>query len=121
MAKVKELFETLKSIDGYIGSCVADCESGMTMGIDGGAGIMNMEAAAAGNVEVFKAKRRTMKALGLKDEIEDILITLGHQYHIMRPLKKTPSIFIYVSLDRTKANLGLARHSLSEAEKKFEL
>jgi hypothetical protein len=58
-----------------------------------------------------------MKALNLHDQIEDILITLGRQYHLLRPLATNDALFIYLALDRSRANLALARHMLSAAEK----
>ena len=82
-----------------------------------GGGTLNLELAAAGNTEVIRAKRKTMKTLNLSDPIEDILITLGRQYHLMRPLSTNDALFIYVALDRSRANLALARHALSAAEK----
>lgn len=82
-----------------------------------GNGPLNLEVAAAGNTEVVRAKRKTMKNLGLTDSIEDILITLGKQYHLLRPLSSNDALFIYVALDKAKANLGMARHTLAAVEK----
>lgn len=42
-------------------------------------GPVNLEIAAASNTEVVRAKLKTMKALNLQDNIEDILITLNRQ------------------------------------------
>mgnify|MGYP003598312577 CR=1 FL=1 len=78
---------------------------------------MNMEVAAASNTEVVRSKRKAIKTLGLRDEVEDILITLSKQYHLIRPLRSRPSVFIYVALDRSRANLGLARYTLTESER----
>ena len=92
-------------------------ESGMVLGAVSGDSAFDLEVAAAGNTEVVRAKRRTMRSLGLKDPIEDILITLGRQYHLLRPLHANDEIFLYVALDRQRANLALARLALAAAEK----
>ena len=78
---------------------------------------MNLEVAAAGNTEVVRSKRKTMKALNLNDQIEDMLITLGRQYHLIRPLSTNDALFIYIVLDKQKANLAMARHQLTQIER----
>ncbi len=62
-----------------------------------------------------------MKALGLKDEIEDILITLGKAYHIIRPVASKPGLFFYVVLDRARSNLALARRKVLDVENGLKL
>ncbi|HET8775161.1 MAG TPA: hypothetical protein VFP80_15270 [Thermoanaerobaculia bacterium] len=116
MAGVSETLSKFSELDGYLGSCVADSNSGMMLGSDGGG--LNLEVAAAGNTEVVRAKLKTMKALGLQDAIEDILITLGRQYHIIRPLSSNPAVFVYCVLDK-KGNLGMARLKLASVEKEI--
>ena len=116
MASIKEGLQALAELDGFIGACLVDSNSGMMMGSEGG-GSVNLEAAAAGNTEVVRAKRKTINALALKDAIEDILITLGRQYHLIRPLTVQDGLFIYLVLDKTRSNLALARHKLADTEK----
>lgn len=117
MASPKETLPKLMEIDGCIGACIVDSNSGMMLAAAGGSSGLNLEVAAAGNTEVVRAKRKTMKALNLHDAIDDILITLGKQYHLIRPLGSNDALFIYVALDKTKANLAMARHSLQSIEK----
>lgn len=120
MANVKETLTKILQLDGAIGACVVDSNSGMMLGAEGG-GPVNLEIAAAGNTEVVRAKRKTMKALELNDTIEDILITLGRQYHLIRPLRTNDALFIYLVLDKTKGNLAMARHQLAAATAELAL
>jgi hypothetical protein len=116
MANTKETLPKLMEIDGCIGCCIVDSNSGMMLGASGG-GPISLEVAAAGNTEVVRSKRKTMKALNMNDQIEDMLITLGRQYHIIRPLSANDALFIYLVLDKQKSNLAMARHQLSIIER----
>ncbi len=111
---------SLGEIDGFVGACLADTDSGMVLGKKGG-GPVDLDLAAAGNTQVVRAKMKTMKTLGLNDNIEDILISLKNQYHIIRPLAKATNLFLYVVLDREKSNLAMARHLLRSFEKSFSI
>lgn len=117
---VKESIAKLNQVDGFIAGAIVDSESGMLVGSEGGHGI-NLEVAAAGNSEVVKAKRKTMNSLNLKDNIEDILVTLGKHYHIIRPLRTRPTLFFYLVLDRARANLAMARIGLADIEKELQV
>lgn len=72
---------------------------------------------------MIRAKTRTMEHLGLKGAIEDVLITLGSQYHIIQPLKGRGGngLFLYLVLDRAKSNLAMARHQLKRIEGELEV
>ena len=112
------------SIEGAIGVALVDWESGMPLGTLGGGKYLNLELAAAGNTEVVRAKMRTMQSLSLNDSIEDILITLTKQYHLIRLLANADGaqgLFLYLALDRSKANLALARHHLKRIESELDI
>src|SRR5690242_6629529 len=107
------------TIDGAVGVCLVDWDSGMSLGALGGGKYLDLDVAAAGNTEVIRAKMRTMESLRPDDTIEDILITLSKQYHLIRLLRSSRSeqgLFLYLVLDRGKANLALARHNLRSIE-----
>lgn len=123
MAGMDVSLKEMMSIDGTIGAAIVDHGSGMALGTLGGSKDLDLQVAAAGNTEVVKAKLRTMDSLGLKETIEDILITLGTQYHIIRPItgRGGKGLFLYLALDRSRANLALARHQLRGIEEKLEI
>jgi hypothetical protein len=117
MATVTDALKEVLRIDGALCAALVDSNSGMMLGSVGSG--VDLELAAAGNTEVMRSKLKTMKSLALDDKIEDIIITLGKQYHILRPLQAKTGIFIYVVLDRAKANLALARRVCQDAEATF--
>jgi len=117
MANIKESLEGLMAIDGAVGCCIVDYTTGMNLGFSGGG--VDLELAGAGNAQVVKAKMQTMKSLGIKGSIEDILITLESQFHIIRPSLQNDGLFLYLVLDKVKANLALARRSVQTIEKKL--
>ena len=105
----------LNEITGFIAGCLVDSDTGLMMASEG-SGSFDIESAAAANTEVVKAKRAAMKMLKLEDHIEDILILLGKQYHLIRPMEKNSAIFMYVALDRKASNLGMARVQVKNVE-----
>ncbi|WP_329213310.1 hypothetical protein OG352_01085 [Streptomyces sp. NBC_01485] len=124
MANVEiSLKETMTAVEGAVGVALVDYTSGMALGTLGGGKDLDLNVAAAGNTDVIRAKVRTMEHLGLKGEIEDILITLGSQYHLIRLLKGRGSngLFLYLVLDRGRSNLAMARHQLKRIEAELEV
>ncbi len=119
MASLNESLTQLLTADGAMVAAVVDSSSGMVLG-HAGSGV-DMDLAAAGNTEVVRAKLKTMRSLNLNDEIDDILITLGKQYHIIRPMAKHDGLFIYFVLDKVRSNLALARRTVQDVEKKITL
>ncbi|MFJ1750159.1 hypothetical protein ACIOJD_28535 [Streptomyces sp. NPDC088116] len=117
------LKEATTLIEGALGAALVDYSSGMALGTVGGSKDLDLAVAAAGNTDVVRAKVRTMELLGLKDEIEDILITLGSQYHLIRLLKGrgNSGLFLYLALDKRRANLAMARHQLMKIEAALEV
>ena len=107
------------NVDGALAAAVVDFDSGMLLA-GGGSAAIDLEIAAAGNTEVMRAKMKTMEMLGLKDEIEDILISLGRQYQLIRPLQRHNGLFLYTVLDKSKSNLALARRSLVDDEREMD-
>lgn len=60
-------------------------------------------------------------SISLNEEIEDILIALSSQYHLIHPLAGTDDLFAYYVLDSEKSNLTLARRKLKTVESNLNI
>jgi hypothetical protein len=123
VANLELALKEAMGIDGAIGVALVDYTSGMTLGTAGGSNELDLAVAAAGNTDVVRAKMRTMELLKLDEGIEDILITLDTQYHLIRPLasRSGKGLFLYLALLRSRANLAMARHQLRRIETTLEI
>jgi len=114
---INTALKEIMTIDGALGAALVDYETGMCLGAMGGGDGLDIELAAAASTEVVRAKVQTLVALGMDDQVEDMLISLQRQYHIMRGASsREHPAFLYVVLDRERANLALARHHLRRIE-----
>jgi hypothetical protein len=110
-------------IDGAVGVALVDYTSGMALGTAGGGRDFDLNIAAAGNTDVVRAKLRAIELLGLQDKVEDILITLDSQYHLIRPItsRSGAGLFLYLALAKGRANLALARRQLRLIEENLDI
>lgn len=113
------LNEMKTNVNGFIAVAVTEIESGLSFGnltIDPS---FDPELAAAYNLEVVKAKLSAVKALNLNQDIEDILITLSNQIHII-DISPNKKFMIYLAADASKANLGMTRAVLRKHKLELE-
>ncbi|MBR9830116.1 MAG: hypothetical protein GYB41_16015 [Oceanospirillales bacterium] len=113
MSSIDDGLNQLLDLDGAKCAALVDYSSGMVLGSVGTG--LDLEVAAGGNTEVVRAKMKTMQMLGLESTIEDILITLSDQIHLIRPLSSDRELFLYYVLGGS-ANLALARRKLKQIE-----
>jgi hypothetical protein len=121
MSNIEHTLDMAANIKGAFAVAIVDYDSGMTLGSRGGSAEFDLDVAAPGNSEVVRTKLEVMQKLGLRETIEDILITLDTQYHLIRPIKGAPDekLFIYLALNRAQANLAMARRDLKVIEQEF--
>lgn len=123
MVNFEQVIEELVGMRGTLACAIVDYESGMLL--DGrSVGEIDLDILSIGNTEIMRAEIRSIALLhekdGQHDEIEDMLITLGTRYYLLRPMKSYPGLFVFSVLDKSKANLALARRALKDADRHFK-
>jgi len=116
MPTEKQLNDVLEKIgedcNGFIAASLVDLDSGMTLAVKASRTDFDLTVASAYNSELVKAKLKTIKALGLKATIEDMLITLSDQIHLIKLVNKTT--FLYLAVDRSRSNLAIVRSAVGK-------
>ena len=116
MPSEKHIVETFEKIandlPGFIAASLVDLESGMTLGLKSNRPDFDLSAASAYNSEMVKQKLKIMKALNLRTNLEDMLLTLGDQIHMIKIVGSTT--FIYLAADRANTNLAIVRVAVNK-------
>ncbi|MCB9587675.1 MAG: hypothetical protein H6718_19890 [Polyangiaceae bacterium] len=115
ISNIPEALRQLDDLDGLLGASLVDADARNVLAVVGGATI-DLELASLSSVELLSAHRKSIHRVGLVEQIEDIVVTLQAQYHVMRPLKRHPQVFIYAVADRSRSNLALVRMQLADVE-----
>jgi hypothetical protein len=125
MQKIGEALGSALEIEGALAVGLGDWKSGMCLGSKGTNSSDfpddKVELAIALNTEVVRSKMRAIQALEMQESIEEILIILGKQYHLIRLTKTIDGLFFYVVLDREKSNLAFARIKLNKIESELKV
>lgn len=121
MPSEKQIVEAFEKVaadtPGYMAASLVDLESGMTLGLKSVRPDFDLAAASAYNSEMVKQKLKIMKALNLKTTLDDMLITLGDQIHVIKLIG--PTTFIYLCVDRSQSNLAIVRNVLARHAASF--
>ena len=115
MPSEKSIVDTFEKVaadmPGFVAASLVDIESGMTLGLKSLRPEFDLAAASAYNSEMVKQKLKIMKALNLRTTLEDMLLTLGDQIHLIRMV--TPATFLYFAADKGGTNLAIVRSAVT--------
>jgi len=110
---IVEAFEKVAAdMPGFMAASLVDIESGMTLGLKSLRPEFDLAAASAYNSEMVKQKLKIMKALNIRTNLEDMLLTLGDQIHMIKLIGTTT--FIYLAVDRSQSNLAIVRNVIAK-------
>jgi len=114
MDNIRASLQHLLALDGAICAAIIDTRNGEMLSHVGNE--LDLEAGASSIAAFLRAEIATMTKLNLNDFIEDVVVTYGHQYHILSPISKNNERFLYFVVDKTESNLGLARREVQNME-----
>jgi hypothetical protein len=122
MPTEKQLLDTLSKIaddvgGGFIAASMVDLDSGMTLAVKSVRSDFDLTAASAYNSELVKQKLKIMKTLGLTGTVEDMLITISDQIHLVKLING--STFLYMAVDRKQSNVAIVRTTVNRHLEKF--
>lgn len=116
MATEKQIVENIEKIaaeiTGFIAASLVDMESGLTLGAKSVRNDFDLAVASAYNSELAKQKMKIIKALNLKSTLEDIVLTLSDQIHMIKMV--SDSVFLYIAADRESTNLAILRSAVNK-------
>lgn len=116
MANDKQIQEALGKIagemSGFIAASLVDLDSGLTLGTKSMRSDFDLGIASAHNSELVKQKMKIMRALNLDSTLEDMLLTLSDQIHMIKIV--TPHLFLYLAADREATNLAIMRTAVNK-------
>ena len=115
MLSEQQIVSTIEDIaadlPGFIAASLVDLESGMTLGLYSKESSFDLNSASAFNSEMVKQKMKIMSALGMEGTLEDMLLTLSEQIHLIRLVN--PGTFLYLAADRSTSNLAIVRNAVA--------
>ena len=121
MATEKDMLDTLegfcKDINGFMAASLVDIDSGMTLAVKSLRPDFDLAVASAYNSELVKQKMKIMKALNLRTQLEDMILTLGDQIHFIKIT--SPSTFLYLAVDRASSNIAIVRTMVNKQASKL--
>jgi predicted regulator of Ras-like GTPase activity (Roadblock/LC7/MglB family) len=107
----------LMHIDGMLGCAVVNGATGRVIASEGSPADLELAAAAAS--EVMRAHRHALRDFGhhhASEHVDEVLVTAGNRYHVMRTVTAHNEYFVLALLDKLRSNLAMARFRIMEAQ-----
>ena len=114
--RAQSLMEDLMQVDGLIYVTIADIQHGQVYSSSGSG--PDIDRAAQAGCGILKSHRDSLRALGhwkANEPVEEVLVTAGTRYHLLRVLPAHPDFFMLAVLDKLRSNLAITRFRVMEA------
>ncbi|WP_431773863.1 hypothetical protein [Streptomyces cucumeris] len=124
MTDIEDALGDVMRVEGVLAASLVDYLSRITLGAVQTTQGPDLEKVAYGDTDVLRAKLSTLELLGYSpDRLEDIVVTLDTEYHVIRPLSQRArqGVFMYLVADRGRVDLTAARATMSEVALRLDV
>jgi CheY-like chemotaxis protein len=115
--QVREALERGRGLEGSLATLLVETATGALIAAAIGAKGLDLEVAAAATSELARQRSRVEERIGLKDAVEEVLLTSARRYYLLRPMGDRT--FLLLVLDRERANLAAAQAELAAIEREL--
>ena len=112
---------TLGRVEGLLYVVLVDVQSGQPVATDG-AYVADIDRAAHAAAQLMRVHRAALADLGHpgpKELVEEIVLTVGNRYHVLRGLRSHGDFFLLATLDKLRSNLAMVRLKLMDAQQRL--
>jgi hypothetical protein len=110
--------EQLGKLNGMLDCCVFEAASGRS--IAHSSGTPEASNLASAGASLLAAITRAGHRLGLETGLPDVAITLETRHLVLRPVPRHPHLMLHAVLDKSHANLTLARLQIQRTDEVFD-
>jgi CheY-like chemotaxis protein len=114
---IREALEQGRALEGSLATLLVETATGHLIAAAIGAKGVDLEVAAAATAEFARQRPRVEERIGLKDAVEEVLLTSTRRYYLLRPVGSDNLMFLLLVLDRARANLASAQKGLAAIER----
>ena len=116
--RAKQALAGLLPLEGLLGCAIVDSTTGLVLAREVREDQpVDIDLAAAASAQVLRAHRQAARAMGLSEQIDEVMTSAGPRHHVMRTVSRHPELFLVALLDKQRSNLALARFQLMELER----
>jgi hypothetical protein len=111
------LLAPVAEIDGFRLASLVDAATGMVVSSAvSDPDDLSLAAVAAGAADIVSVLSRLSSELGADDGLEDVMVTFGSRFHLIRHVRADSAqpVVLLVVLDRSRANLAMARREIRD-------
>ena len=110
------LLAPVAAIDGFRLASLVDASTGMVVSSIHDPADPSLAASAASAADIVSVLALLSSELGADDGLEDVMVTFGSRFHLIRHVRAALAqpVVLLVVLDRSRANLALARREIRQ-------